>query len=1272
MIRSLRLRPLPAARPAALACALLAAAPASAAVILSAWNGSAGLWSDATRWTPSTAVPNNTASDQFEVAFGGGTATLGEGITIDRLTMTSGTIAGPFDFTVNSAATLTGGNFTGAGTTTLRGPATLGLGSALGLDGGRTLRNDTAFVWTGSSINLNSGNLPGAGTFLNAAGATFTATGANPTWISANYASASDTGADASFRNDGAFLKDGSTASHLTNIGVAFHNTGSVEVRTGTLNLSAGGTHSGTFAGTGTIQFGGGTHSLAPSATITTANATFSGGTVTVGGAYAVSDLSTFSGATVDFNAPTALGAAARFTSGTVNFNSTLSPALPSLTFSGSATANFSANNLDVTTLAMSGGTLNGSGTITVTGPATLGGGSFTGAGTTLFQGPVALTGSLTLDGGRILRNDAATLWTGGAINLNGGSQPGGSTFLNSGDATFTIQGSNTANLTAGYYSSTDSSAQALFRNEGAFLKTDSTPAHVTNVNVPFANTGTVEVRTGTLSLNNGGAHTGTFSGAGTIEFGGGTHTLAPSATITAAHATFSGSTVTVDSTCSVSGLSTFSGATTSFNAPVTLGTSASFTSGTTRFNASLAANLDSLSFSGGTAHLGANDLDTAAFTMTSGTLAGTGTVTVNGATSLANATFTGTGNTILRGPATLTSSLGLDGGRTLRSDTSFVWSGSSINLNAGNLEGAGTFLNPAGATFTAQGGNTYQITASAYSSNDGSAAALFRNEGAFIKTGSTATHTTSVNTTFHNTGSVEVQTGILNLAGGGTHTGTFAGAGAIQFGGGAHTLAPTAAITTTNAVFAGGTVVVDSPCTVSGQTSVQGGTVSFNAPVTLGSSARFSGGTTSFNSTLAPSLSSLSLTAGTVNLGDNNLDTATLAMSGGTVSGTGTLTVSGTTTLDGGVFTGTGTTILHGPVTLSASFGADGGRTLRSDTSLQWTGYSINLNNGNLPGAASFLNSSGATFTIQGANAYQITASTYSSGDTAAAARFTNAGTFTKTGATDTNTTNIHVAFDNSGRVEAQTGTINLAAGGTHTGTFSGAGTLQFGGGTHTLAAGSSVSSANAAFTAGTVSVNGSYNVPGVSSFSGATVDFNAPAALGTATRVTAGTVNFNSTLAASLESLALSAGTLNLGANDLAGTALTLTGGTLAGSGTLTVAGTAGLANCSVTGPGTLRFQGPVALTASVGLDGGRTLRSDGALTWSGGSINLNSGTLAGAGTLLNSTGATLTAQGNGASSLYAGQYSATDSAANALFLNAGTLVKTGSTATHTTTVS
>ena len=140
--------------------------------------------------------------------------------------------------------------------------------------------------------------------------------------------------------------------------------------------------------------------------------------------------------------------------------------------------------------------------------------------------------------------------------------------------------------------------------------------------------------------------------------------------------------------------------------------------------------------------------------------------------------------------------------------------------------------------------------------------------------------------------------------------------------------------------------------------------------------------------------------------------------------------------------------------------------------------------------------------------------------------------------------------------------GTFALNGGGTATtgGLFSIAAgaTLNFGG-SYTLNATSSVSGAGGVnFSSGTTNVAGTYNITGTSTFSGATVNFNAPiTSLGAGPlTISSGAVNFNSTTP-TVTDINLSGGTLGGSATLNASGNLTWTGGSMVGTGTTSVAG-------------------------------------------------------------------------------------------------------------------
>jgi hypothetical protein len=204
------------------------------------------------------------------------------------------------------------------------------------------------------------------------------------------------------------------------------------------------------------------------------------------------------------------------------------------------------------------------------------------------------------------------------------------------------------------------------------------------------------------------------------------------------------------------------------------------------------------------------------------------------------------------------------------------------------------------------------------------------------------------------------------------------------------------------------------------------------------------------------------------------------------------------------------------------------------------------------------------------------------------------NAGTWEKTSSTGTST--ISAIFNNTGtsgnlaNVAVATGILDLSNGGTDVFTsYSGAGTIEFGGGTRTLDANSSITTSNVEFTGGSTTVNGSYNAATSTVVNGGLGDLKiAAAGLGAL-------------------SLGTGSGTLNLEAAAATAASLSESGGTLTGSGTLTVTGAATFnANGSTeSGTGTTLVEGGASFVTgnnSLNLTLSRTLELQGTSTVTG----------------------------------------------------------------------
>ena len=298
------------------------------------------------------------------------------------------------------------------------------------------------------------------------------------------------------------------------------------------------------------------------------------------------------------------------------------------------------------------------------------------------------------------------------------------------------------------------------------------------------------------------------------------------------------------------------------------------------------------------------------------------------------------------------------------------------------------------------------------------------------------------------------------------------------------------------------------------------------------------------------------------------------LSLTNGTLQGSATLTVTQTMDWTGGWQSGSGATVIPPGAALNASGSSQkmlaGSRTLNNQGTLTWSGTGIfNINQN-------------STAVIQNSGLFDVQADTaLGSGQLNTTATFNNTGIFRKSGGTGVTTVATVLTFNNSGTVQVQAGTLRLWTGATSNsgGAFevSSGATLQFTGGTHNLFATSAVSGAGQVrFDGATVNLDGAYTVSGLTTVSG-------------------GTPNFNSTV--SLSSLDIS-------------------GGTLSGSGVLTVTGTLNWTGGWQSGSGATVIAPGAALNASGSssktLAGSRTLENQGTITWSGTgtfSVNQNS---------------------------------------------------------------
>jgi hypothetical protein len=280
-----------------------------------------------------------------------------------------------------------------------------------------------------------------------------------------------------------------------------------------------------------------------------------------------------------------------------VNNTLTLSGALSTFTPNG---------DLDVVDLVHNDGTFNGTGTVTVSGQWTWTSGAEAGAGRTV----LASTAQATLSGGFFSMLDGRTV------------DNSGSALVADQDAVTFAHAAVWNNLAGGLFVLGDGASvrnffadAARFNNQGVVALWNSTGT--SSIDVPFTNTGAVDVEAGDLRLTDGG------SSAGAISLAAGTTlTVASNYTLQA------GTTVTGPGTVEVL---TFDTLTLAGNL-----------------------NLQNLSLPGGTVTANGT-LTLRNLTQAGGELNGTGTVTINGQWAWTSGRMGGTGHTVLNGSATLT-----------------------------------------------------------------------------------------------------------------------------------------------------------------------------------------------------------------------------------------------------------------------------------------------------------------------------------------------------------------------------------------------------------------------------------------------------------------------------------------------------------------------------------------------------------------------------------------------------------------------------------------
>jgi len=385
-------------------------------------------------------------------------------------------------------------------------------------------------------------------------------------------------------------------------------------------------------------------------------------------------------------------------------------------------------------TMAGSGSILQGDAPFSINGTFDWGRGTIIGLGTLLVDGHMIISGnSAKLLDGQTISNRGTLTWTGaGEIRMFNGAK-----IVNKANAMLDIQ----SDAQLGFFTPGGGSLE----NAGTLIKSDGLATGQTNIDIPWQNTGTVQVFSGRLQLQ----HSSDFN-AGMLEFADstsliikdGAHNFAPGVTL------------------ANTGLIEVKGGITTFSGALTGNPEMKIVSGEFVFNSS-------------------NTLGR--LTQTKGTLVANGNVNVLNTFNWVRGTITGSGGVTASGLLSLTGGNSdiktLDGGTLLNTQTA-NWSGTGDIRMANDA----ILLNPAGAIFNIfADANIDQLFAA---ENSG----IIRNHGIINKSNNSGT--INIEIFIENFNRINIESGILKIL---TNTvsqnGLFTIAGGAEFAitGGSH-----------------------------------------------------------------------------------------------------------------------------------------------------------------------------------------------------------------------------------------------------------------------------------------------------------------------------------------------------------------------------------------------------------------------------------------------------------------------------------------------------
>lgn len=504
-------------------------------------------------------------------------------------------------------------------------------------------------------------------------------------------------------------------------------------------------------------------------------------------------------------------------------------------------------------------------------------------AGTNAFITNLSLSGALTVSSGATLNfvtsgtkslqgatvvNNGTILWDGGTLVCNSGTviTNGGTWQAETDDYIYNYYGGN-----------------ALFYNSGSFIKSPTTGT-TTFAGVYLLDTGSIIAETGTISLTDGAYLDGLSisSNNAAIQLSGGTFNTGPDVAFSGSGNYFSGGTLTLTNVA-----------------------------------------LTNLNLNGGTVDLSPTfDGGTITnLTLTGATLNGTNTVT-------GNLNFSGTVTgalTVAAGASCYITNLNFNGLLTIATNATlnFVTGGAktfnnSTVVNNGTVAWDGGTLSCESGTVITNNG-TWEAETDDYLYNPYGGTLPFYNYGLFVKSPTTGT-TTVQSMAFNNYGTLAVETGTVQLNGGGLFYGNFqvSNGAELMVGGGGFL----------DGTFTGGS---------GGEIALDNGTFTYGPNLSfLTTPSQFTGGSILLTDTFLPNLA---LNGGTVTLSPTfqGGTITNLTLSGATLAGTNTLT--GVMHWQGGTLTGAFTIASQGLLYLDGDSDVQQYAALTNSGHIIWNG---------------------------------------------------------------------------------------------------------------------------------------------------------------------------------------------------------------------------------------------------------------------------------------------------------------------------------------------